>query len=60
MIKVITFFDSIRYIIYLFSGWYEKYPDNPLFEPLKTMQELVKQGKLGVKTGEGYYKYDKK
>uniref|UniRef100_A0A1B6FJH3 3-hydroxyacyl-CoA dehydrogenase n=1 Tax=Cuerna arida TaxID=1464854 RepID=A0A1B6FJH3_9HEMI len=42
------------------SGWHEKYPDNALFEPLKSMQELVKQGKLGVKTGEGYYKYDKK
>uniref|UniRef100_A0A1B6GJP0 3-hydroxyacyl-CoA dehydrogenase n=1 Tax=Cuerna arida TaxID=1464854 RepID=A0A1B6GJP0_9HEMI len=42
------------------SGWHEKYPDNALFEPLKSMQELVKQGKLGVKTGEGYYKYDNK
>lgn len=41
-------------------GWHEKFPENPLFEPLKSMQELVKQGKLGVKTGEGYYKYDKK
>uniref|UniRef100_A0A1B6L7V5 3-hydroxyacyl-CoA dehydrogenase n=1 Tax=Graphocephala atropunctata TaxID=36148 RepID=A0A1B6L7V5_9HEMI len=42
------------------TGWHEKYPDNALFEPLKSMQELVKQGKLGAKTGEGYYKYDKK
>ncbi|XP_054268261.1 hydroxyacyl-coenzyme A dehydrogenase, mitochondrial-like [Macrosteles quadrilineatus] len=44
----------------ILTGWYEKFPDNPLFEPLKSMQELVKQGKLGVKSGEGYYKYEKK
>lgn len=42
------------------NGWHQKFPDNPLFEPLKSMQELVKQGKLGVKTGEGFYKYEKK
>lgn len=42
------------------EGWHKKYPDNPLFEPLKSMQKLVAEGKLGLKTGEGYYKYEKK
>ncbi|RZF34649.1 hypothetical protein LSTR_LSTR012731 [Laodelphax striatellus] len=41
------------------EGWHKKFPDNPLFEPMKSMKELVQQGKLGVKSGEGYYKYTK-
>ncbi|XP_022193561.2 hydroxyacyl-coenzyme A dehydrogenase, mitochondrial [Nilaparvata lugens] len=41
------------------EGWHKKFPDNPLFEPMKSMKELVKAGKLGVKSGEGYYKYTK-
>ncbi|XP_066140595.1 hydroxyacyl-coenzyme A dehydrogenase, mitochondrial-like [Euwallacea fornicatus] len=41
------------------NGWYKKYPDNPLFEPCDSTQKLVSQKKLGVKTGEGYYKYNK-
>lgn len=41
------------------EGWHKKFPDNPLFEPMKSMKVLVQQGKLGVKSGEGYYKYTK-
>lgn len=41
------------------KGWHEKYPDNPLFAPLPSLEKLVKEGKLGVKTGEGFYKYTK-
>ncbi|XP_066251929.1 hydroxyacyl-coenzyme A dehydrogenase, mitochondrial-like [Euwallacea similis] len=41
------------------EGWYKKYPDNPLFKPCSSTQKLVQQKKLGVKTGEGYYKYNK-
>lgn len=49
--------DTLNFIL---NGWHEKYPDNPLFEPIESLQRLVKEGKLGVKTGEGYYKYNKK
>lgn len=43
----------------ILKGWHEKYPDNPLFQPLPSLEKLVKEGKLGVKTGEGFYKYNK-
>lgn len=41
------------------KGWHEKYPENPLFKPCESLERLVKDGKLGVKSGEGYYKYNK-
>nr|XP_018905033.1 PREDICTED: hydroxyacyl-coenzyme A dehydrogenase, mitochondrial-like [Bemisia tabaci] len=42
------------------DGWHAKFPDNPLFKPIDTLNKLVAEGKLGVKTGEGFYKYEKK
>lgn len=41
-------------------GWHAAYPDNPLFRPVESVNKLVEEGKLGMKTGEGFYKYDKK
>lgn len=43
----------------ILMGWHEKYPDNPIFAPLPKLEKLVKEGKLGVKTGEGFYQYKK-
>lgn len=45
--------------INFFLGWHKKFPDNPLFKPIPLLDQLVKEGKLGVKTGEGFYKYNK-
>lgn len=45
---------------FILEGWHEKYPDNPLFKPSELLTKLVKEGKLGAKSGEGFYKYDKK
>jgi len=46
--------DTTKFII---DGWHKKYPDNPLFKPSKKLDQLVKDGKLGRKTGEGFYKH---
>lgn len=43
----------------ILNGWHQKFPDNPLFEPLPSLQKLVDEKKLGVKTGEGFYSYKK-
>lgn len=43
----------------ILEGWNKKFPENPLFIPNESVQKLVKEGKLGVKTGEGFYKYNK-
>ncbi|ETN62302.1 3-hydroxyacyl-coa dehyrogenase [Anopheles darlingi] len=43
----------------ILQGWHAKYPENPLFQPIKTLEKLVNEGKLGVKNGEGFYSYKK-
>ena len=37
--------------------WHVEEPENPLFAPVKLIDEKVAAGKLGRKTGEGFYKY---
>lgn len=43
----------------ILKGWHERFPDNPLFQPLPSLEKLIKEKKFGVKTGEGFYKYNK-
>ncbi|XP_045523326.1 hydroxyacyl-coenzyme A dehydrogenase, mitochondrial-like [Pieris brassicae] len=49
--------DTTKFIL---DGWAKKYPDQALFRPIHTLNKLVSEGKLGVKSGEGFYKYEKK
>lgn len=45
---------------FILDGWIKQFPDNPLFKPIPLLDKLVSEGKLGIKSGEGFYKYDKK
>lgn len=47
---------SIRFVT-VFAGWSEKEPNNPLFAQIELLNKLVAEGKLGKKSGEGFYKY---
>ncbi|KAJ2488169.1 hypothetical protein IWW37_004975 [Coemansia sp. RSA 2050] len=49
--------DTIKFIV---DGWHkdgEGLKGNPLFASSKKLDELVKQGRLGVKSGKGFYDY---
>lgn len=52
-------FTGIDVGVAVIEGWHKKYPDNPLFKPAQIMRKMVKEGKLGRKTGEGFYNYNK-
>lgn len=43
----------------ILKGWHEKFPENPLFQPIPMLEKLVGEGKCGVKSGEGFYRYKK-
>ncbi|ESN98124.1 hypothetical protein HELRODRAFT_185875 [Helobdella robusta] len=42
------------------DGWHQKEPNNPTYRPIAMLDKLVSEGKLGVKTGAGFYEYKKK
>ena len=42
----------------ILEGWVERYPDEPAFQIPDILKQKVSEGKLGRKTGEGFYKWD--
>lgn len=42
-----------------FSGWHRSDPNNPLFKPTDLIKNMVKEGRLGRKSGRGFYDYNK-
>jgi len=41
----------------ILKGWKTAYPSNPAFFVPKCLEDLVKEGKLGKKSGKGFYTY---
>nr|XP_006811439.1 PREDICTED: hydroxyacyl-coenzyme A dehydrogenase, mitochondrial-like [Saccoglossus kowalevskii] len=44
---------------YVINSFHDSYPSDPLFRKSDLVHKLVCDGKLGRKTGEGFYKYNK-
>lgn len=44
--------------LYILEGWCERYPDEPAFAIPDVLRRKVAEGKLGRKTGEGFYKWE--
>lgn len=40
---------------FVIQGWRAKDPNNPLFAESEYFNKMVAEGKLGKKTGEGFY-----
>ena len=45
---------------FIMDGWSQRFPEESLFKPSELLNKLVEEGKLGRKTGEGFYNYQKK
>jgi 3-hydroxyacyl-CoA dehydrogenase len=41
----------------ILQGWVKRYPDDPAFRIPKLLEQKVVEGKLGRKSGEGFYKW---
>lgn len=44
--------------LFILEGWVRDYPNEPAFFVPEILRQKVKEGKLGRKTGEGFYKWD--
>ena len=44
--------------LFILDGWHKLEPNNPIFTPPKLLVDKVKAGKLGRKTGEGFFKWE--
>jgi 3-hydroxyacyl-CoA dehydrogenase len=44
--------------LFILQGWHERYPAEPAFQVPALLERMVAEGKLGRKSGEGFYKWD--
>lgn len=51
--------DDYKLSVVMLLAQRKRFPDDPAYAKFVTLEKLVKAGKLGRKTGEGFYKYNK-
>ncbi len=44
--------------LFILEGWCESYPDEPAFRVPDILRQKVREGKLGRKTGEGFFRWE--
>jgi len=44
---------------FIMDGWADVFPGHPMFAPSELLKTMVSEGKMGVKSGEGFYSYKK-
>mgnify|MGYP000388874891 FL=1 len=42
----------------ILDGWVKDYPDEPAFVVPEILRTMVAEGKLGRKSGQGFYKWE--
>ena len=42
----------------ILEGWHARFPEDPLFKPSALLRQMVKEGKLGRKSGKGFYEWE--
>ena len=47
--------DTIHHIL---TGWVKDFPNEPAFFVPKVLDDLIKRGDFGRKTGKGFYKWE--
>ncbi|KAF0711371.1 hypothetical protein As57867_005294, partial [Aphanomyces stellatus] len=45
-------------ILFILEGWVKKFPNEPSFVVPTILKQMVKDGKLGRKAGQGFYKWN--
>ncbi len=44
--------------LFILEGWYQRFPDEPSFQPPAILRRLVQEGRLGRKSGQGFYEWE--
>jgi len=47
-------------LVFILGGWEKRFPNDPRFKVPASLKKLVSEGKLGTKSGAGFYDYSKK
>ncbi|MCB9883402.1 MAG: 3-hydroxybutyryl-CoA dehydrogenase [Planctomycetes bacterium] len=44
--------------LFILEGWHARFPEEPAFEPPAMLRRLVEEGRLGRKSGRGFYEWE--